>query len=115
MRVFAQIELCKKRATENCTNKAALGQIVLVDQDIDIPKELCEYVDDSKSPLILNVSYSPTDWEIVYELGPFNASSKGAIKSVRVFSIFTRFFTIATVYYYFRRVCISARSTCCTS
>jgi hypothetical protein len=80
--MLTQNELCKKRVDEKTARKSFDENIVMVDPKMDIPSELCDYMTSNKLPLILTVSYLPTEWKMVFECGPYSASTNGSVNSV---------------------------------
>jgi hypothetical protein len=82
--VSAQIELSKERVTEKEARKAFDKNIVLVDPEMDVSSELCEFVYSNESPLVLTVSYLPAEWKMTWDCGPYSASIDGPLKSVSV-------------------------------
>ena len=86
--MLPQIELCKKRADEKDARKAFDEKIVMVDPEMDIPSELCDYMTSNKCPLILTISYFPTEWKMIFECGPYSASTDGSVYSVSVWSTY---------------------------
>jgi hypothetical protein len=86
--VPAQIELSKERLTGKEARKAFNENIVLADPEMDVSRELCEFVDSNKSPLVLTVSYLPTEWKMTWDCGPYSASMDGPVKSVSVSIIY---------------------------
>jgi hypothetical protein len=121
-RVLAQIELCKKRVAGKAVRKAFDENIVLVDQQMDIPSELDEYMTSNKLPLVLTVSYLPTEWKIIFECGPYSASTNGSVYSVSVLSTYLNGkHAIINVLqhldriHFYRRACSSAKRYCGTN
>jgi hypothetical protein len=87
-RVLAQIELCKERVAGKPVRKALDENIVLVNPDMDIPSELCDYMKSNKLRLVLTVSYLPTEWKMIFECGPYSASTNGSVNSVSALSTY---------------------------
>ncbi|XP_025410616.1 uncharacterized protein LOC112683691 [Sipha flava] len=80
--VYSEIELSKERLTGKEARKAFNENIVLADPEMDVSRELCEFVDSNKSPLVLTVSYLPTEWKMTWDCGPYSASMDGPVKSM---------------------------------
>jgi hypothetical protein len=57
--LLAQVELSKERVTGKTVKKAFNQNIVLIDPEMDISSEICEFMDSNKCPLVLTVSYLP--------------------------------------------------------
>uniref|UniRef100_A0A2S2QES7 Eukaryotic translation initiation factor 4 gamma 3 n=1 Tax=Sipha flava TaxID=143950 RepID=A0A2S2QES7_9HEMI len=79
--VYSEIELCKKRVDGKVARKAFDENIVMVDPEMDIPGELCDYMSSNKLPLVLTISYFPTEWKMIFECGPYCASTDGSVNS----------------------------------
>jgi hypothetical protein len=86
--VLTQIELCKERVSGKAVRRAFDKNIVLVDPEMDIMSELCDYMISNKFPLVLTVSYLPTEWKMVFECGPYSASANGSVNSVSTLSTY---------------------------
>jgi hypothetical protein len=68
--------------TGKTARKAFDQNIVLVDPEMDISSEMCEFMDINESPLVLTVSYLPAEWNMILECGLYSASINGSVKSV---------------------------------
>jgi hypothetical protein len=60
----------------------------MVDPEMDIPGELCDYMLSNKLPLVLTISYFPTEWKMIFECGPYCASTDGSVNSVSVWNTY---------------------------
>ncbi|XP_025414585.1 uncharacterized protein LOC112686513 [Sipha flava] len=79
--VYSEVELSKERVTGKTARKAFDQNIVLVDPEMDISSEMCEFMDINESPLVLTVSYLPAEWNMILECGLYSASINGSVKS----------------------------------
>lgn len=78
----AQTELCKERGAGEVANQTFDG-ITVVDPETDVPAELRDSVNGNKWPLMLKISYFPTEWEMTYTIGSNRASAVGSVGTVR--------------------------------
>ncbi|XP_025411237.1 uncharacterized protein LOC112684126 [Sipha flava] len=78
--VYSEVELSKERVTGKAARKAFDQNIVLVDPEMDIPNEICEFMDRNECPLVLTISYLPAEWTMILECEPYSASTNGSIK-----------------------------------
>jgi hypothetical protein len=80
--------LCKERVAGKATRKAFDENIVLVDPEMDIQSELCDFMKSNKLPFVLKISYFPTEWKMIFECGPYSASTNGSVHSVSVWNTY---------------------------